>query len=209
MKIVIISDTHGEHQSLKIPKCDVIVHCGDITPLGKEHSIKEFLSWFSSLDQCKYKIFISGNHDFLFERARVYAKELIPENIIYLEDSMVEIEGKKFYGTPVQIAFHNWAFNRTEEELSEYWKKIPEGVDVLITHGPPYNVLDKTHWGGIHTGSPSLFEEVTNRIKPKIHCFGHIHEDYGIEEINGITFVNASNLNLEYEVSNEPIVLEI
>jgi Icc-related predicted phosphoesterase len=208
LKICVISDTHGEHEELIIPTCDILVHCGDSTSLGKEHSVKEFLKWFSGLEQCRKKIFIPGNHDFLFERESEHAETLIPENVIYLNDRIIEIEGVKFYGTPVTPVFHNWAFNKTEEQLIEYWKKVPEKVDFLITHGPPLDILDVSPWTKTHCGSKSLKTEVFDRIKPKYHCFGHIHDCYGIETINGITFVNASNLNEQYEVSNEPIIIE-
>lgn len=208
LKICVISDTHGEHGELVIPQCDILVHCGDSTSLGKEHSVVEFLNWFSSLEQCKNKVFIAGNHDFFFERKVEYAKTLIPENVFYLEDSVIEIEGIKFYGTPVTPVFHNWAFNKTEEQLTDYWKDIPEGIDFLITHGPPLGILDVSPWTKKHCGSETLKNEIFERIKPKYHCFGHIHDCYGIEEIDGVTFVNASSLNEQYEVSNEPIIIE-
>jgi Icc-related predicted phosphoesterase len=209
MKLCIISDTHGEHMGLQIPECDALIHCGDITSFGKEHSVIEFLDWFKNLDQCKNKIFIAGNHDFLFERNEKIAKQLVPENIIYLEDSMIEINGVKFWGTPVTLPFHNWAFNRTPEQIIKYWKMIPDGIDVLITHGAPKYIMDTSPWSKTHTGSDTLAEEVMNRIKPKIHCFGHIHDCYGIKKINDITFINASNLSEEYEITNKPIIIDI
>jgi len=209
-KICIISDTHGEHMYLPpIPDCDALIHCGDITSLGKEYDVVQFLDWFKGLNQCKNKIFIAGNHDFLFERRKKIALELIPENVIYLENSMVEIDGIKFWGTPVSLPFHNWAFNRTPEQILKYWKMIPDGIDVLITHGAPKYIMDVSPWSRTHTGSESLTNEVLNRIKPKIHCFGHIHDCYGINETGGITFINASNLNEDYEIANKPVIIEI
>lgn len=209
MKIIVISDTHGEHDELIIPECDVLIHCGDMTSLGKEHSVREFMNWFSNLNQAKHKIVIAGNHDFFFERKGKYARNLVPLNVIYLENKMVEIEGIKFYGTPVTPPFHNWAFNVPENELIKYWNDIPTDIDVLITHGPPKGILDVSPWGKVHTGSQNLYDQVVNRIKPKFHCFGHIHDCYGMLEIDGITFINASNLNEEYEVANKPIEIII
>jgi len=210
MRIVIISDTHGEHWYLKdIPASDVLIHCGDITPLGKEHSVREFLKWFGGLEQCKNKIFVAGNHDFLFERRGEYARSLVPENVIYLENRMVEIDGIKFYGTPISLPFHDWAFNVSEECMPKYWKDIPDDIDVLITHGAPFGIMDVSPRRRINTGSVTLKKEVFERIKPKIHAFGHIHDCYGIKEIDGITFINASILNEDYDIANKPVLIEI
>lgn len=213
-KIMFISDLHGGYLNLDIkwdgeksyPEADIVVCAGDMTCRGKENEVVEFLEWFKNL-KYNHKLFIAGNHDFLFENYRVYAKELIPEGIIYLEDSGVEIMGINFWGSPVQPVFHNWAFNRTEEQLIEYWKMIPENTDVLITHSPPKGIMDISKRGNVSTGSPSLFNEVLYRIKPKIHVFGHIHEGYGIEERDGIKFINASNMNMYYDLVN-PIIIE-
>lgn len=209
MKICFISDTHGEHEGMIIPKCDVLIHCGDVTSLGKEHSVVEFLNWFKSLNHCKNKIFIAGNHDFLFERNSKRIKELMPDNVIYLENSGCEIDGVTFWGTPVTLPFHNWAFNRTGEQITKYWDQVPLGVDVLITHGPPANIMDLSPWGKNNIGSHTLYESVMNRIKPKIHCFGHLHDCHGVMNIDGIKFINASSLNEAYEIANEPILIEI
>jgi Icc-related predicted phosphoesterase len=209
MKIVIISDTHNKHKQLTLPDADCIIHCGDSTSVGKEHEIHDFFKWYSGLTQYKYKILIAGNHDWLFERNRSLALSHKPKNVIYLEDQEVVIEGIKFYGTPVQKPFNNWAFNRPEAKLAQHWQAIPDDTDVLITHSPPYMIGDYSPYSMQHEGSPSLYEEVTKRIKPKIHCFGHIHHGYGIHVIGETTFINASNLNEEYKYANAPILIEI
>jgi Icc-related predicted phosphoesterase len=207
MKICIISDTHNLHKFLKLPEADCIIHCGDFTSLGKPTEIINFMSWFANLNQYKYKICIAGNHDWLFETDKEKVKSLIYSNIIYLEDSGVTIEGINFYGTPVQKMFCNWAFNRPDENLKLYWDKIPTNTDVLITHSPPYGILDYVP-KYLHQGSESLYDKVCE-IKPKLHCFGHIHESYGIHKEDNITFVNASIVNELYIPINEPIIIEI
>jgi len=212
MKICIISDTHGKHKQLELPDADMIIHCGDSTTMGKEHEIHKFMKWYSKLDQYKYKIIIAGNHDWLFERNRLLVKSHIPDNIVYLEDEEVIIEGIKFYGSPVQKPFMNWAFNRSEAVLARHWEAIPDDVDVLITHSPPYGIGDYVSNRfsiETHQGSPSLYMEIVKRIKPKISTFGHIHEGYGIKVIGDITFINASNLDGEYQCVNPPILVEI
>ena len=177
MKLCIISDTHTKHKFIGIDKyeADVLIHCGDMTGNGGINAIEDFMKWFSGLDQFKHKICIAGNHDWLFERANLRAREAVPENIIYLEDEEVIIDGIKFYGTPVQKHFCNWAFNRSEAKMAQHWAAIPDDTDVVITHSPPYGigdlVRDENH------GSPSLYMEIVNRISPLISTYGHIHED--------------------------------
>ena len=215
MKLCIISDTHTYHKRIGIDKyeADVLIHCGDITGNGGIAAITDFLTWFNGLDQFKHKIFIAGNHDWLFQRNGSLARDTVENvgkgSIIYLEDQEVVIDNVRFYGTPVQPPFMNWAFNVFEPKLTEHWKAIPDGIDVLITHGPPYMIGDYVPNSMQHEGSPSLYKEITDRIKPKVHCFGHIHEGYGIKELYGIKFVNASCLNDEYMVVNDPVIVEI
>ena len=209
MKFCIISDTHNRHRKLTLPEADTIIHCGDFTSMGYDREIRDFMKWYSNLNQYKYKIAVAGNHDWLFETNRVLALTDVPSNVIYLEDSGVEIEGLNIYGTPVQLPFNNWAFNRPESKLIEHWKAIPDNTDVLITHSPPYGIFDWSVYDKIHTGSPSLYFEVVERIKPKLHCFGHIHGGYGIKVIENTIFINASNLDEDYMCVNPPILIEI
>jgi Icc-related predicted phosphoesterase len=210
ISIVAISDTHGKHKQLSnLPKADIIIHCGDMSSMGYEHEIKNFMKWFSSLNQYTYKIIIAGNHDWLYETNKLLAKSLIPNNIIYLEDSGIKINGINFYGTPVSKPFCDWAFNRPESKLIEHWRAIPDNTDVLITHTPPHMIGDYVPDSMRHEGSPSLYDEITKRIKPILHVSGHIHEGHGIQVIDETTFINASNLNDRYECVFEPIYIEI
>ena len=207
MKIITISDTHSQHLGLKLPEGDMIIHAGDVSGSGSAVAVKSFLNWFSNLDY-KYKIFIAGNHDWFFEKNKESEIEkYIPENVIYLNDSGVTIENINIWGSPVQPWFLNWAFNRMGKEIISHWNKIPENTDILITHGPPYNILDKTTQGTL-TGCPYLLEKI-NKTKPKYHIFGHIHESYGIIEKNNTTFINASVLDVKYRRVNDPIIFEM
>jgi Icc-related predicted phosphoesterase len=211
MKLCIISDTHMKHKfvNLKNYEADVLVHCGDMTGNGGSGAMTQFFKWFGSHDQFKHKICIAGNHDWIFEKTNLLGRKLVPDNVVYLEDEEVVIDGVKFYGSPVQKIFCNWAFNRHESKLAQHWEAIPDDTDVLITHSPPYSILDLVPYQGECHGSPSLYKEVVERIKPKIHCFGHIHEGYGMKEIDGIMFINASNLDGSYLAVNDPVIIEI
>lgn len=210
MKLVLISDTHNKHKWIdnnEIPKGDVLIHAGDYSGRGSTEETKSFLDWYSNLPH-KYKIFIAGNHDFFFERKNQNEiNAILPSNVIYLNNSGITIEGINFWGSPNQPIFFDWAFNKTEEELIKTWNKIPTNTDVLITHSPPFGILDKTIRGK-SVGCTALKKRVTI-IKPKINVFGHIHESYGIIEQNGTTFINASLLNERYYKVNDPIVIDI
>ena len=201
MKITLISDTHSKHNQLTLPKGDILIHAGDVSSRGNKREVKNFLNWFSKQDY-KYKIFIAGNHDFFFEQENEnIIQEIIPENIIYLNDSGIEIEGIKIWGSPIQPTFFDWAFNRERgTEIKKYWDLIPNDTDILITHGPPFGILDQTVRGE-NVGCKELLIRVLE-IKPKIHVFGHIHEAYGEAQKHDIKFINASVLNVRYQVTN-------
>lgn len=208
MKISFISDTHTKHNQLNLPGGDILIHGGDISNRGSFQDLSSFLSWFEKQDY-KYKIFIAGNHDFCFEDYPNQSKEIIKQyNVIYLEDSEVTIEGIKIWGSPWQPEFCNWAFNLPRgQKLADKWSLIPEDTDILITHGPPYGILDEAIRNKEKTGCQDLMDRVSI-IKPKVHCFGHIHEQYGTVDCNGTKFINASSVNLHYIICNQPINIE-
>lgn len=205
MKIVFISDTHSMHDRLFVPDADMVIHAGDVCNRGTRNEAVDFLIWFSNLPQ-RYKIFVAGNHDFIFENEPKLMKKSIPSNIFYLNDSMVEVGGLKIWGSPVSPWFCNWAFNRQRgKEIKQHWDLIPNNVDILITHGPPKNVLDKTIYSQENVGCEDLLDKV-NQVRPKIHVFGHIHEGYGVKEENRTTFINASSVDINYKMVNKPII---
>ena len=207
MKLVLISDTHNRHRMFSIPDGDVLVFAGDLMTNGRRsEEIRDFNLWLGELPHSK-KLVIAGNHDFLFEQHRSTRNLLT--NAIYLEDSGVEIDGVKFWGSPFQPEFCNWAFNcKRGEEIEKHWNLIPKDTDVLITHGPPAGIRDWSWHGGESLGCQNLRGAV-RRVEPKLHVFGHIHGGYG-EDHDGIThFVNASLLNEQYQPVNKPIVVEL
>jgi Icc-related predicted phosphoesterase len=213
MKITFISDTHNKHKYLTsnaygniLGSGDVLVHAGDCTSMGKSHEIYNFLNWFVDLP-FKHKIFIAGNHDFGFEMMDDIPQEYKDEGVHYLFENDVVIDGVKFYGSPWQPEFYNWAFNLPRgEQLAEKWSKIPMDTDVLITHGPAFGMLDHTI-SGQQVGCQDLFYKIME-VQPKIHVCGHIHWAYGQKNFNGVEFLNASVLNEKYQHENLPIVLD-
>lgn len=225
MKVTFISDTHSRHKHLELPGGDILIFSGDFMTNGYYVSeLNDFIDWIKN-QPYTYKVCVAGNHDRYCESFPTYQikdmfERYYDDGVRYICDEEIEIEGKRIYGTPYQPYFCNWAFNVVDEEkLTNIFKQIPEGIDILITHCPPFGVLDKSHLARPHrgiTGEESLgSKELSNVIDlmqnpPKYHCFGHIHGDGGkVEEHGGITFINASVCNEAYEAVNKIITLDI
>jgi Icc-related predicted phosphoesterase len=213
--ITFISDTHSKHAycTPDLPGGDILIHSGDMSSMGYEHELYAFLKWFSK-QKYEHKVFIAGNHDWIFERNPVRAQEILSDfaDVIYLQDSSVELMGLKIYGSPWQPAFHDWAFNlpRNGEELRQKWDAIPEGTDILITHGPPHQVLDYVIWSQSSAGCERLQSRVFE-LQPLIHAFGHIHSA-GMKVLPSITktlFINASVVDERYDYAYKPITVQM
>lgn len=140
------------------------------------------------------------------ECARIFSDA----GITWLRDHAVEVNGITVYGSPWTPRFENWAYMQDDSALEKVWEWIPGGLDILVTHGPPHGILDKTcpRFGSKHVGSRTLLDRVLT-VRPKYHVFGHIHEGYGEYIRNGIKFINCSIMNEVYDPVNEPIVLEV
>jgi len=180
--IYCISDTHGHHRSLTVPQeVDIIIHAGDSTnywePYKNEQEFDDFLDWYSNLN-IKNKVLIAGNHD-AWATKDYNVQKVKDAGIIYLEHEIVEIEGIKIFGSPFTPKFGNWYFNRTIVELSKLWSKIPEDTDILVTHGPPFSILDmvKDYGNTVKLcGDEALLKRIYD-IYPRYHIFGHIHDN--------------------------------
>ena len=206
LRVVAISDTHCQHDALEIPAADVLVHAGDFTNLGRDEELAAFDAFLASLPH-RHKIVIAGNHDFCFEREPERARAGLT-GCHYLEDGGVEIEGVRFYGSPWQPRFLNWAFNLDRgAPLRAKWDLIPEGIDVLITHGPPLGHGDAT-FSGEPVGCADLLAAI-ERVRPRFHVFGHIHEGYGVTRNEHTTFINASTCDARYGPVNAPVCFEV
>ena len=195
------------HGNFQVPPGDIVVHCGDSTRTGKIEEIKDFTQWFAALPH-RTKILIAGNHDFGFQ-LEPELRHSLPQNIIYLQDQAVEVEGLKFYGSPWQPRFYNWAFNLDRGvPLRQVWDRVPEDTQVLLTHGPPFGILDMTQRGE-PVGDEELRRAVFRLPLLKLHVFGHIHESYGLNEQGGTKFVNAALCDLRYRPVHAPVVIDL
>ena len=188
MRIVQISDTHSRHHNLPpLPEGDVLVHCGDITEDGTEEEVLDFLNWF--IDQpYSQKIFVCGNHDICLWDAD--GIEDLPENVHFLQDCGVTIDGIQFFGI---------GYNHKESV-------IPEDTDVVITHEPPLDILDKT--GDISWGNFFLWKRI-REISPRYHLFGHAHSAQGVIRKEGTVFSNASLMDDAKNIVYQPKLFDL
>lgn len=206
MKLVCLSDTHGLHAQIEVPPGDILLHAGDFSSLGTLAQVQQFLTWLADQPH-RHKVFIAGNHDFLAERQPGLFRALLPDNCRYLENEAAEVAGLRIWGSPITPWFFDWAFNRQRgADIRRYWDQIPDEVDVLLTHGPPYGIRDLNLHGTL-TGCEDLNRRVWE-VAPRLHVFGHIHEAYGVTEANGTRFVNAASLDVQYQAVHPPIVVE-
>lgn len=220
IKLVAISDTHNTHKKVIIPECDVLIHCGDYSSKGHEWEIRDFYKWLNE-QPAKHIISIQGNHELGWEKNSAMMTQVAKiecPRIILLNDSSIVIDGVKYYGTPVQPYFRDWAYNRgeTPEEalfygvpyIGPHFDAIPDDVNVLITHGPPLGILDEVKGRpGQRLGSQKLLEAV-KRVKPDLHFFGHIHTGHGEKHEDGTSFYNVSICDEKYYPSQAVRVID-
>ena len=216
MKIVAISDTHGKWNKCIIPECDMLISAGDYSFRGKQHMIRDFHKWLNK-QPAKHIISLQGNHEKWVEKNFDLAKQIAVEacpRVHFIDEGLIEIEGKRIWCSAITPFFLNWAWNRYPgEDIQKHWDKIPNGVDAIVSHGPPRGILDVIeHFNGKicefeieYTGCPQLLKKVLE-IKPRFHLFGHIHEHGGKQFLtDGITFINASICDQYYKPVNSPI----
>lgn len=228
MIVYALADQHGDLP--EIPECDLLLIAGDICPDFMQGSLrhgildkgeqrqrawldKQFRAWLDEIP-AKEVVAIAGNHDFVFEH-----KFLIPElRWHYLEDSEVEIGGVRVWGTPWVPNLPSWAFYGSPNMLSVRAGAIPEGVDILLSHGPPYGYGDgipgamfidgEIRPGIDHVGEAELLANI-KRIAPQHVICGHIHEAYGSFDYEGIPIHNVSVKDALYRLVNPIVKIEL
>lgn len=216
IKVCCLSDLHG-NLDLTVKKSDLLIIAGDICPAYHDpyRSFEMQYKWMSEnfsqwikKQPIKKCVLVFGNHDWIGESSNLLPKLSTKVNI--LEDAYAELFGLKIYGTPYQLSFNNWAFNRTERELEFLFDKVPGGLDILISHSPPFGIFDEVNEFGVirHIGSISLMKRI-KEVKPKYAIFGHNHSRNGVLEEDGTIFINCSMLNEKYELVKEPIYFSI
>jgi Icc-related predicted phosphoesterase len=204
MRIVAVADTHMFHDDLRaIPDGDVFIHAGDLCRGGRLDELRTVATWLQALPH-RHKIVVAGNHDWCFVREPRAAIKVLGQGIVYLQDSEATIEGIRFWGSPWQPEFNNWAFNLPRgPALASMWALIPPQTQVLITHGPPLGIGDRSGETR-RQGCEDLLAAV-RRIRPLLHLFGHIHQDGGFWQEDGISFANVTC----WECERGPTVLDL
>lgn len=213
-KLVFISDTHG--QEPEVEDGDILIHCGDLTMVGRSKEYKRAFDWLNSLPH-RHKLYILGNHDF-------------PDDLKYVAHhygsmrqlkttSVTEVDGLRFVGLPYVVNLPRWAYNHDEFTLEQIAMNTVATVgkaDVLVTHSPPYGILDQCvineKEGSLGHVGAKAYTGLAAKLGAKVHAFGHIHEDGGvIKELGGIKYVNACALDERYKLRGikEGVVLEL
>ena len=216
MKITCIADLHGFYP--KLDGGDLLIVAGDLTARDLPYERHRFLQWFFEQNYRK-KIWIAGNHDNSLIGLKFTLTRL--DSVEYLCDSGTEFEGLKIWGVPWTPRFigmnpHCMAFTYDNETwfYDEKIMKIPHDIDILISHGPAKNCLDRTDEGKF-VGSTAIEAYLKYVHRPKLHVFGHIHEAYGIEEKYAgyndtmVKSINCSHVNADYKPVNAPINIEL
>jgi hypothetical protein len=221
MKIWFISDTHCQHEKLEVPDVDMVIHCGDEAtsrdPAWNAVEAEKFFEWYRGLP-IRDKVFVPGNHSVAFSRGMTSENTYKEGGIRVLRDHGMLCGELSVYGSPWTPSWGGcWAYMRSRPKMHDVWQTLPEYADIIVTHGPPKGILDITHDHDtghlIQVGCRSLRKRI-EQIKPKIHAFGHIHDEdgvnnYGVYHRHDTLFVNCSVCDRKGKFKNPGIVLEI
>jgi Icc-related predicted phosphoesterase len=215
MRIWHISDTHGHHKQLVVPKnIDMVIHSGDASnykdPYRNEAEMRDFVSWMYKLP-IEHKVFVAGNHDTSVEKGLVHPEDIKNLGISYLYMETIEIAGFKIWGSPYCPRYGDWAFMKGRDKMmSKVWDFMDMSADIIITHTAPMYILDATSSRIFdpsinaainvikNVGCKSLYKKILE-AEPILHCFGHIHgsrevKNSGTKKLSGVKtlFSNGS-----------------
>lgn len=171
--------------------CDILLIAGDILPDDNQEGWFEntFTEWLEKVPASEV-VFIGGNHDFFFSSDKfARGRDIKSKKVIYLEDSGHNFRGIKIWGTPWVENLPQWAFSGEKDENRSNFEKIPEGVDIVLSHGPIKGVHDRAQ--NQNLGSSSLGGQI-QRVAPSLFVSGHIHEEAGKRsDLGNTVFINA------------------
>lgn len=229
MRIVAVSDLHGHLP--EIPPCDLLIVAGDICPdrFGPFLALHDPPSqrvWFDqnvrpwlAASPATHKLLTWGNHDWCGQMcdfsadspSRARSTDL---QILVDEGAAISQKGDavSVWATPWSNKFMLWAFMRHPSDLADTYAAIPVGVDVLVSHQPPWSYGDRVpdgHGGRArHVGSRELLEAI-DRVRPRVVICGHIHRGFGRYEHQGIPVFNVSVVDETYKLVNPPTVIDL
>jgi Icc-related predicted phosphoesterase len=206
LRLVLLSDTHQLHSEVDVPDGDIFIHAGDFTMFSQSmEAVVDFNDWLGELPH-RHKIVVPGNHEFFLEADP--SERFMLDNAIVLINEGTEIEGLRIWGSPVTPQYGGAFYLSSPKDRKRLYAQIPRDIDVLISHGPPFGILDTAPISGLHEGCRELLRAVT-RVRPKLHVFGHIHTAQGVFRTEHTTFVNASRLGLHDDPDKAPFVFEM
>lgn len=222
VRFVCISDTHNLTDQLFIPPGDVLLHAGDFSMIGSPDQVQHFDTFMANQPH-PVKVVIAGNHEITFDIDQYqgiktrFPLQNVPDpwmakgllrHCNYLEDSQIHVFGYTIYGSP-WMHCRGWAFDcSTREEIARKWTKIPRHTDILVTHMPPYQVLDREISSGDPWGCPHLLAKV-REVQPLVHLFGHIHECHGVLSSPQTLFINSAVCTHSYQPLNSPVIFDL
>jgi Icc-related predicted phosphoesterase len=207
MVLVMFGDTHELHREVEIPAGDILICVGDFTMFSRSLSaIEDFNEWLGELPH-RHKIVVPGNHEFFLE-SNPESRSLL-DNASVLIDEGIEIEGLSIYGSPMTPLFGTAFGMSSSNDRKRHWSKVPEDTDVLVTHGPPFGILDLSPDNVERMGDPELRNRVRELPSLKLHAFGHVHGAHGFVEKDGVRFDNVALMGHLGDLVQTPTVLRM
>lgn len=207
MDLVILGDTHELHREVEVPAGDLLIFTGDFTMFSKNMAaIEDFDDWLGELPH-RWKLLIPGNHEFFLEADP--SRRFMLSNATLLIDEAVTIAGLKVYGSPMTPLYSGAFGNASAADRVRHWAKVPSDTNILITHGPPFGILDQSPGQSERMGDPELLTRVRELRSLRLHSFGHVHGGYGTMQENQVVFVNAALMGLLGDIDRAPVVLRM
>ena len=171
MRILAVSDEEvpalwDYYQPGRLAEYDLIISCGDLKA--------DYLEFLVTMARCPV-LYVHGNHDISYLRRP-------PEGCDCIDDRIVEFNGVRILGLGGCRRYHPGPYQYTEKEMRRRIRRLrfalwrTGGVDIVVTHAPPYGVgdgMDRAHWGF------SALLELLDRYKPQYLLHGHMHIRYG------------------------------
>jgi hypothetical protein len=232
MRIVVISDQHGYLP--EIPPCDLLIIAGDVCPdrfgpFVAMHNPDQQKSWFNrsvrswlARSPATHKVLTWGNHDWCGQtcsfrhdspaEARTTELQILVDEGTRVPAGSAGEATVSVWATPWSNQFMNWAFMKPAPDLETIYAEIPEGIDILTSHQPPYGYGDRYDDVGSgkleYLGSRELLATI-ERVRPKLVICGHIHDGYGRFEHAGIPIYNVSVVDEQYQFVHPPTVIDL
>ena len=231
MRIVALSDQHGFLPD--VPPCDLLIVAGDVCPdrfgpFMAVHDPYQQQAWFDrtvrpwlAATPATHKLLTWGNHDWCGQmcssaRTRLPTRDRPISRSSWTKGRRCRPRdaGREMsvWATPWSNPFMRWAFMKRPSDLERVYAAIPEDIDILVSHQPPYGYGDSTFDLDSrrveHVGSRELLVAI-ERVRPRVVICGHVHGGFGRYEHRGIPIYNVSVVDESYRLVNAPTVIDL